>query len=263
MISFRFDIDTCRGLLGRTPPLLDLLEEHGLRATFFCVMGEEPNFWEVLRLEVLGGSGARSALERRGGLLQGVWDVLTPEAVGHQHPEQLREIIDRGHELEPHGWSHIRWALDLDGIEVEEHLRLALRHHEEIVGHRAVGFASPGGRWDEDALRAFDAVGLRYAADMEGDEPFRPPGYEHLQLPVTRSETLSEMKDRGLDDDDIVGTVLGDIETHPDYCCIRNQVDDLDEGGLRILDRILRVVRERGLRTATLAEVADVHERSG
>jgi peptidoglycan/xylan/chitin deacetylase (PgdA/CDA1 family) len=258
MISFRFDIDTRRGLVERVPPLLDLLDAAGIRATFFCVMGPEANLYEIVRLRLLADRSRKSPLNVRakGGALAVAKAALFPRRVGIANPDLLRQIVARGHELGPHGWSHIRWQRDLEAIDVEEHLRRSLAAHERIIGKPALGFASPGRTCNPRALRAFDEAGLLYAGDLDGLRPFRPEGLRHLQLPITRFETIAQMRARGLTDDEIVATYVGDLDANPEYCCLYEHPDDLDDRGLGIFERVFAEVSERFPAPVTLAEVA-------
>lgn len=259
MIAFRFDIDTRAGLVERLPPLLDLLDRHGIRATFFCVMGPEANLAEIVRLRLLADRDRKSPLNvsARGGALQVARAALLPRGVGHRNPERLRAIVGRGHELQPHGWSHIQWQRNLDAIDVEVHLGRACEAYRRVTGAWPRGFASPGRTCNDRALAAFDAAGLDYAGDLDGQQPFRPAGHRHLQLPITRFETIAELRRRGLDDDGIVATYLADIDANPDYCCLYEHPDDLRAPELELFDRVFARVRAAGREPVTLGEVAD------
>lgn len=259
MIAFRFDIDTRFGLVERTPPLLQVLADAGIRASFFCVMGREANLFELVRLRLLAPSSSKSPVDvaSRGGLLKVGLAAAFPRAVGTGNPQLLRRIVADGHELAPHGWSHIQWQRNLERIDVRSHLARALRHHRRIVGRMPVGFASPGRTWNEEVLRAIDDAGLRYGGDLDGTLPVRPEGYRHLQLPVTRFETIAQMRRRGLSDEAIVDTYLADIDANPRYCCLYEHPDDLHDRELEIYRGVFAGVRERGLEPVTLAEVAE------
>ena len=192
-------------------------------------MGREANLVEIVRLRLLADRSRKSPLnvEAKGGMLSIAKAALLPRAVGSGNAGLLREIVARGHELEPHGWSHIQWQRNLEHIDVRRHLRLALDHHREATGRDAVGFASPGRTWNEAALKAFDEAGLLYAGDMDGEAPFRPDGHSHVQLPITRFETMAEMRRRGLGDDQIVKTYITDLDR--DYCCLYEHPDDVGD----------------------------------
>jgi peptidoglycan/xylan/chitin deacetylase (PgdA/CDA1 family) len=196
----------------------------------------------------------------KGGIVKLAAAALAPRAVGTGNVPLLREIVARGHELQPHGWSHIQWQRNLEHIDVDDHLRRALDAYRDALGVPATGFASPGRTCDARALRAFDEAGLRYAGDLDGAAPFRPDGHRHLQLPITRFETIAQMRARGLDDDAIVAAYLEDVDGHPTYCCLYEHPDDLDAAGLAIFARTLRGVRARGLEPVTLSEIAQAWE---
>ena len=264
MIALRFDIDTYRGLAVQTPPLLDLLDEFSVPATFFCVMGREANLQEIVRLRLLAPSESKSRLnvEAKGGPTSILEAALRPRWVGSRNHELLREIVDRGHELQPHGWSHIRWQRSIDRIDVAEHLRLATEALEAAIGRPATGWAAPGRTTSEAALRAIDDAGLLYAGDLEGEGPFVPAGHRHVQLPLTRFETIAQMRQRGLSDPRIVETYLSDVDEHPDYCCLYEHPDDLGPAERDVLRAVLTGIRDRGRECTTLEPIARTHLRS-
>ncbi|MDP9417554.1 MAG: polysaccharide deacetylase family protein [Actinomycetota bacterium] len=258
MLAFRFDVDTRAGLVDRTPPLLDLLDSHGIRATFFVVMGHEAHLGEIVRLRFLAPKETKARLNvaAKGGIVRVARAALLPRGVGHRHPGLLRDVIRRGHELQPHGWSHIQWQRNLHCVDVPRHLRLAREALTSVTGREADGWASPGRSSDEGVLRALDEAGVRYAGDLDGEEPFVPCGHAHLQLPVTRFETIAQMRARGLSDDRIVATYLDDVAGHPSYCCLYEHPDDLGPAELAVFDRVFTTVRASGREVLTLGEVA-------
>lgn len=224
-------------------------------------MGPEANLVEIVRLRFLAGDENKAKLNvaAKGGITKLALAALFPRGVGYRNPALLRDIVARGHELQPHGWKHIQWQRNLDNIDVRRHLRLAMGHLQQITGTRPVGFASPGRSYNDAALDAFDEAGLLYVGDMDGDGPFRPAGRKHLQLPVTRFETIAQMRRRGLDDDAIATTYLDDIAANTDYCCLYEHPDDLGPAELAIFDRVFSEVRAQGLTPTTLTEVAHNH----
>lgn len=258
MLAFRFDIDTRRGLVSQTPPLLQLLDTAGIRASFFCVMGREADPYEIVRYRLLADRSKKSKLNvaAKGGIARIALAALTPRKVGSAHPGLLRAIVGAGHELQPHGWSHIRWQRALDAIDVPEHLRRSMAALEAITGQRPDGFAAPGRSCNDAALVAYDAAGLTYAGDLDGTVPFRPAGHSHLQLPITRFETIAQMRASGLDDAAIAQRYLDDVDANPDYCCVYEHPDDLGPAELQIFAAVFDGVRARGIEPVTLREIA-------
>ena len=120
---------------GNTRRVLDLLDEHGVKGTFFC----------------LG-------------------------CVAEGHPDLVRDIARRGHEIASHGWSHTPVTrLDRDSFLDEATRSKALL--EELTGSEVVGFRAPSfsivekTRWGLDVL--LDA-GYRYDSSIF---PVRHPDY--------------------------------------------------------------------------------------
>lgn len=229
------------------PPLLDLLATYDVRASFFSVMGSDANLVEIVRLRLLADRSNKSPLNvtAKGGPARIAAAALIPRGVGRADPGLLRRIVAQGHELQPHGWSHIQWQRTIDAIDVDAHLRLALRHYAQILGRPATGFASPGRTFNDRALQAFDTAGLHYVGDMDGVAPFRPAGHRHLQLPITLFETIAQMRRRGLDDAAIVARYLSHIAEREHYCCLYEHPDDLGAGELRIFACVFAHLRPR------------------
>ena len=122
------------------PRVFEMLERHGVRATFF---------------------------------VEG-WNGL-------QHPEAVREIAERGHELGMHGWLHERWA----GLAPEEEARLARRATEALeraARVRPLGFRAPGGARSPATEGVLRALGYRYDASLgDGQRPaLLPSGLAQL-----------------------------------------------------------------------------------
>jgi len=257
VIAIRFDIDTYHGLVDRTPALLDVLDEFNVRATFFCVMGPEANAIDVLRLRFLkrGIRKGKLRAKRKGGPAYLVCAALFPKWVGARNPERLLEITRRGHEVQPHGWKHIQWQRDLAGINVRHHLRKAVNAYRAVFGEPPMGFASPGRVYNRQTLEMMDEFGFAYAGDMDGDQPFRPEGCRHLQIPVTMFRTIDEMRDEGMSDDGIVDRFIHEIETRKDFCCFYEHPDNLFDSEFAILRRVYRYILDHGLPTVAHRDV--------
>lgn len=90
---------------------------------------------------------------------------------GLQHPEAVREIAERGHELGMHGWLHERWA----ELAAEDEARLARRATEALeraAGVRPRGFRAPGGARSAATEGVLRALGYRYDASLgSSDRP--------------------------------------------------------------------------------------------
>lgn len=126
---------TDRSLVEGQPRLLDLLDAHGVRASFF------PEGWN-----------------------------------GAHHPDAVREIVRRGHELGMHGWLHERWG-ELDPDTERTLARRATEALADASGVRPVGFRAPGGSRTADTETILRDLGYAYDASLgDGMRPGRLPG---------------------------------------------------------------------------------------
>ena len=108
-------------------PILDLLDKHGIKATF----------------AVLG-------------------------TVAEQHPELVKEIYDKGHEIASHAWSH-KTLHELGKDVFEEEIKKSVKMLESITGERPIGFRAPSFSIDNStkwAFRVLEKYGFEYDASV-------------------------------------------------------------------------------------------------
>ncbi len=92
---------------------------------------------------------------------------------GVHHPAAVREIVERGHELGMHGWTHEPWAA-LDPATERERAAEATAALAEASGVRPVGFRAPGGSRSQATADVLSDLGYRYDASLgDGMRPGR------------------------------------------------------------------------------------------
>ncbi len=119
--------------------------------------------------------------------------------IAERYPQMVKRIVDQGHELASHGWSHIR-VTQQDRAAFREDVRrtkalLEDVSGQEILGYRAASYSiGEGNLWALEVLRE---TGHRYSSsiypirhDLYGmpDAPrfaFRPGDGDFLEFPVT------------------------------------------------------------------------------
>lgn len=198
--SFRFDIDSLADIEMGVPKLIEVAKELDIRFTFFVNMGRSFR-WSVvsgqwsakpkhgtrnLKSEASNVSRLTSHVVRLG-LLRTIRTVIFNPNIGLSHKKILFNLLDNGHELGLHGgMDHPVWQWRLDTLskdEINGLLNPAYDHFTRLFG-RPKGFASPGFRYNRYVLELIDDYGFEYASDMDGEGPFRPEGFKHLQIPV-------------------------------------------------------------------------------
>lgn len=96
--------------------------------------------------------------------------------VAERHPDLVREIAARGHEVASHGWGHRR-ITEMDPPAFRRSVRRSKRLLEDLVGRPVLGYRAPsfsivpGREW---ALDVLVEEGYRYDSSLY---PVRRPGY--------------------------------------------------------------------------------------
>jgi peptidoglycan-N-acetylglucosamine deacetylase len=87
------------------------------------------------------------------------------------HPERVRELVDRGHEVGLHGWVHEKYAT-LGRIEAERTLIDSMAAFRNI-GIRPAGFRAPGGVRGVHAVDILSDLCLSYDSSIDRDATAR------------------------------------------------------------------------------------------
>ena len=205
-VGLRVDVDTRRGLDEGVPRLLELFRRLGVRASFFVTMGPDHSgraIRRVLRPSFLVKMWRTNPFKLYGlrTLLSGT--LMPARLVGAEAPAMLRQILDAGHEVAPHGWDHVGWQdriHRLDHVAIRADLDLAARSFLAAVGVAPAATAAPGWRTSPVALTVQEGRGFLYASDTRGDSPFRPSIGDGVLATIQLPTTMPTM-------DEVVGRV--------------------------------------------------------
>ncbi|MGZ5200167.1 MAG: XrtA system polysaccharide deacetylase [Telluria sp.] len=99
--------------------------------------------------------------------------------IAERYPHVVRAIVDGGHELASHGYSHLR-ASEQARTEFSQDIRRSKRLLEDIGGQEVVGYRAPSFSIGEDNLWALDALleaGYRYSSSIY------PISHDHYGMP--------------------------------------------------------------------------------
>jgi len=132
---------------------LALLEHYGVRATFFLTAG---------------------LIESRGDFMN--WS-------------QVRELLNHGHDIQAHGWSH-RFLTLCNDDELQHELDFTKKYLEDKIGRPITSVSMPGGRIDSRILNAASKLGYSfvYVSDpWVHDQPYS--GLEIIGRAMIRRNT--------------------------------------------------------------------------
>jgi len=95
---------------------------------------------------------------------------------GEHHPEAVREVVARGHELGMHGWLHENWQ-ELDAAREAVLAERATRALTDAAGVAPVGFRAPGGARTAATEAILQRLGYAFDASLgDGTRPALLPG---------------------------------------------------------------------------------------
>lgn len=204
-IALKVEVDTFRGTQQGVPQLVKLFQSRGVNATFLFSLGPD-NTGRALR-QLLRQARERKnphlSLRTRYGLATLFRGTLLPgRDIGRHLGDILRSVDAAGFEVGVRAWDSFLWQREVelaDAKWVKDQLELAFARFAEVFGRPADVYGAPGCRMSRLAFRQEARMGIRYASDTRGSEPFWPIAdgepIRCMQLPVTLPMT-----------DELVGT---------------------------------------------------------
>ncbi len=271
ILGLRIDVCTYEGLRSGVPNLLPLLARFGARASFFAALGPDRSGRAVFRLLQPGflAKMRRTQAVRTYGWRTVLSGTLLPARRPTDLADLLRAIPAAGHELALHGYDHRRWQDRLPWMpepDVRAEMTRAARAYEHVTGRRPHGWGAPGWQCGANSLRVLDELGLAYASDTRGRQPFYPRlGGERLrtlQLPTTLP-TLDEVVGlQGADGEGFLALIGRGLERDP-WPVLTLHAETEGRRFLWVAEELFLRCAAHGVRCLPLAEVAKAVRAAG
>ena len=144
-----FDVDGVSSWLRRDP-------DFARRPSLMSMAEYGPSVAMPRILDMLGAHGIKASF-------------YVPGYVAETHPDLVREIVRRGHEVSHHGYMHEPPA-SMDAEEEEQVLVRGIDILEGLTGYRPPGYRSPGWELSEVSLDLLASYGFLYDSSMMGDD---------------------------------------------------------------------------------------------
>jgi peptidoglycan/xylan/chitin deacetylase (PgdA/CDA1 family) len=268
-LGLKLDVDTLRGYREGVPALLRLLDRLGLRATMFFSMGPDNSGKAIRRIFRKGflSKMRRTKAVSTYGLKTMMYGTLLPAPmIVESDPSVLRAAVDGGHECAVHAWDHVQWQDELDGMDsraIQDVLGKAFGLFERIAGFPARSCAAPAWKITGESLSTQEALGLDYCSDCRGTSPFFPVWggrrFETLQIPSTLP-TLDEILGvDGQSPEEANEVLFNGLREGLNVHTFHAEMEGIGQIGL--FERFLRGCLARGIRFATLGEMAKSLDR--
>ncbi len=123
-----------------------------------------------------GSYGPRVGLPRIVALLEKHGITATffvPGLTAERHPEAIRNLHERGHEIAHHMYSH-KWLDDMEEPEERREFEQGIAAIERVTGVRPRGFRAPAVEFSPNTLRLLLEYGFEYSSNFfDADAPYR------------------------------------------------------------------------------------------
>ncbi|MGA8052125.1 MAG: polysaccharide deacetylase family protein [Burkholderiales bacterium] len=272
-LALKVDVDTYRGTREGVPRLLRILDRHRAGATFLFSLGPDHTGRAVKRVLRRGfvGKVARTSVLEHYGLRTLLYGTLLPGPdIGARCAALLRETRAAGYETGIHCWDHVRWQdavarADADWTRAE--MQRAFGRFQDIFGVPARVHGAAGWQMNAHAFIAEPALGLDYASDTRGREPFLPvhggQAIDCPQLPTTLP-TLDELIGvDGTSPEDAARRVLELSREAPPTGHVYTLHAELEGGRLApVLERLLEGWRALGYELVAMRAVYERLDRA-
>jgi undecaprenyl phosphate-alpha-L-ara4FN deformylase len=258
VLGIKIDVDTYAGMKNGVPRLLDILEDHQIRGTFFLSVG--PDASGLAALQILKNPRFLKKMIRTNaaglyGLRTAFYGTLLPSPmIALSFPETVRKIMDRGHEVQFHAWDHRRWQDDLPGKSrewIREWFEKGIRGFKQLTGRAPTAFGAPAWMIDDRVLEILEAFRFDYLSCTRAREPFV---HKEAGIPEIPSD-LPCFEETGIPEGIAsISSILEDGQIH--VLPVHAEV----EGGIwsgHFL-RLLEQIKKMDYRTATLGEIRNI-----
>lgn len=251
LIALKVDVDTLRGTREGVPALVRLFQRYRAGASFLFSLGPDHTGRAIRRVLRPGfiGKVNRTSVTRHYGwktLLYGT--VLPGPDIVRRAADIMCSVRDSGFETAVHTFDHVRWqdfVARRDGAWTRREMDRALNRYRDVFGTAAPGHGAAGWQLNDHVLRYQDQIGLRWASDTRGTEPFVPwvdgRRLSCPQLPTTLP-TLDELIGRdGWTEANVANAVLAATRAAPRDLQVYTLHAELE--GLRLLPVMEQLLR--------------------
>jgi len=246
-VSISVHVDGYYGLVNGVPNLLRLFDKHNIKATFFVNMGREANIFQILKYrkgsQISNEDKKVSSRYSKRELLE---MALMNRTLGHSHGKLLLEIKARGHEVNPHCWSHLLWSKNFSNINYLDEIRKMKKSYFDIFGTNPKGFAPPTWKFNDEVVEILKKEGFEYLA-VNDCFPRICKKHGLNIIPLSFGKNVEELENKGKSTDDILNIYRNELKKK--YVNLYFHADYEGLAGLWIFEEILKMIGKRKVLT--------------
>lgn len=238
-ISISIHVDGYYGLTEGVPKLLNLFDKYKIKASFFVNMGREAHLLEILRYKK--NTTQKEGIIKRYSLKELVKILILNRKIGSGNFSILREIKRKGHEVNPHCWSHLKWSQNFKKINQLEELKKIEKSYLKCFHSPPKGFVAPTWKWNQKTINLLKKLKYNYlATDNQFATPFLKE--ELLIIPLSFKSTPEELLNKGFSEKEIL--CLYEKEIKKDYVNLYFHADYEGRKGIDLFEKILKLIEK-------------------
>lgn len=190
ILGLKIDVDTYMGMKRGVPRLLSILEEFGIKGTFYLSFGPDASGRALLQL-VKNPRFLKKMMRTNAGSLYGwrtaFYGMLLPSPmIALSFPSLVRTIIAAGHEVEFHAWDHRRWQDELPTRSyawIEQWFQQGIDAYRQLVGTRPRSFGAPAWLIDDRVLEIARNYNFEYLSCTRAPSLFIHAPLDVMEIP--------------------------------------------------------------------------------
>jgi undecaprenyl phosphate-alpha-L-ara4FN deformylase len=263
ILGLKIDVDTYQGMQRGVPRLLTLLEQEGLKATFFLSIGPDASGRAILQI-LKNPRFLKKMIRSRAASLYGfrtaLYGTFLPSPmIALSFPDLVRRIMAEGHEVQFHAWDHRRWQDELfEKPEnwIRDWFRRGIEGFEGMTGKRPTSFGAPAWLIDDRVLSVVRGLRLDYLSCTRAKEPFIHEGTDLIEIP----SDLPCFEETGIEEGEmriLADLASGGIHVLPVHAEMEGGI------GAEPFVRLLRAIRKADYTMLPLGKIVPFVQRKG
>jgi len=236
-ISISIHVDGYYGLTRGVENLLRLFDKYGIKASFFINMGREANILELLKHRSKGLKKEDKGIVKRYSKGQLMKMSLLSRKLGHGNCKIIRKIISKGHEVNPHSWSHLKWSKNFQKMDSKKEIKKMKQSFIKCTGKSPKGFAPPTWKINDFLLEELKKQGFEYVGVNKGKKQTKKG---ILIIPLSFSKNIEELLNEGKRREEIISIYKKELKKK--YVNLYFHADFEGLRGIRIFEEVLKLI---------------------
>ena len=236
-ISISIHVDGYYGLKKGVDNLLKLFDKYNIKASFFVNMGKEANILELLKYRSKRLKKGDKGIAKRYSKSQLIKMALLSRKLGHGNCKILRKIISKGHEVNPHSWSHLKWSKNFEEMNYEKEIEMMKQSFFRCTEKKPKGFIPPTWKINDDVLEVLKKEGFEYVGINKGKKQKRKG---ILLIPLSFPKNIEELLNEGKKREEIV--TIYKKELKKEYVNLYFHADFEGIRGIRLFEEVLKLI---------------------